>query len=660
MAKKGKVKGKKTKPRRGKKETGSTPRVEEKNDISSRDIAMVPRNRVNDPCSCSNPNKIRVKHNDLKLEVDFDAQIVRGICEMECEVLSKNCKELSLDTRDLVIKNVFVKNAGPNSFLMNDNPPHETFGAELKIPLGDFNNVYCKAGEKMVKIAVEFETKPCSSAIQWLKAEQTAGKKHPYMFTQSQAIHARSFFPCQDTPGVKSTYEAEVKVPTGMVAAMSALNVGEPIVDGEFTTFKFKQSVVTPSYLVALVVGNLERKQIGERSFVMTEPEMLEESCEEFSETEEFIVTGEKFLGPYVWGEYTVLVLPPSFPYGGMENPCLTFVTPTLLAGDKSLADVVCHEITHSWTGNLVTCNTWEHFWLNEGFTMLVERKIVAEMHGEKLAECDAVIGLHALEDSIKLFGTESNFTRLIPDLENTDPDDAFSSVPYEKGFNFLRYLETLVGGAKAFNPFLLRFIEVFAHKTLTSADFRVAFLQYFRDLDLSAIDWDAWFRSTGNCPVENEFDRSLLDEANMVADAWIAFSPETEIIRSENDIITWPCAQQQVFMKRLMQSAASISIDTVMALDEKFNLSNVKNSEIKFCWQRLCLAVGHAPIVPAVLRFITTQGRMKFVRPLYRDLFKCSIADAKEQAVKTFTENIEFYHPIARKMIAKDLQVEL
>ena len=310
-----------------------------------------------------------------------------------------------------------------------------------------------------VKITISYATSPEASGIQWLAAAQTAGKTHPYLFTQCQAIHARSVLPCQDTPAVKCQYAARITVPSALTALMSAASVSssEPISavaaagedggDGpSMRTFSFEQKVPVQSYLIALVVGALESHDLSERCRVWSEPQQIEASAREFGEVEEMLQAAESLLGPYVWGRYDLLVLPPSFPYGGMENPMLTFVTPTLLAGDRSLTSVVIHEITHSWTGNLVTNAGWEHFWLNEGFTVFAERKIYGALKGEAMRQAACIGGLDALRSSIDHFGADHKFTRLCPPMDSaTDPDDAFSSVPYEKGSNLLYYPEQLV-----------------------------------------------------------------------------------------------------------------------------------------------------------------------------------------------------------------------
>jgi len=299
-----------------------------------------------DPSSQSNYPVAHVTHCEFDLRVDFGVKSVHGTATLEATVGPDSAAEtLVLDTRDLVIESCTVDGVSTTFQLQAE--PHPVMGASLTIFLPG-----PKLPGQKFSAAIKYATTPESSGLQWLRPEQTAGGKHPYLFSQFQAIHARSFFPCQDCPSAKMTYAARVATPAPLVALMSAVPVGDPtppLSDDGFRTFSFTQTVPIPPYLLAIAVGNLESRDIGPRSRVWSEPETVEAGEYEFGETEDFLQAAEKVAGPYVWGRYDLLLLPPSFPYGGMENPCLTFVTPTLLAGDRSQANVIAHEIGTYW-----------------------------------------------------------------------------------------------------------------------------------------------------------------------------------------------------------------------------------------------------------------------------------------------------------------------
>ena len=318
-----------------------------------------------DPNSYSRPDLVKTTHVHLELEVDFGKKILAGRVVLSLEKVDPQAETVILDVRDLNVSKISDESSGDTLEFTYGSPTG--FGEKLEVKLP-------KSGEKELKISVEYSSSPGATALQWLSPAQTAGKTQPYVFSQCQAIHARSMLPCQDTPSVKTPYTATITAPAQLTALMSAIRDGEDQVKGDKKISKFIQKVPIQSYLIAIAVGAVESRKIGPRTHVWSEKEFVEKAAFDFSETESFIETAEELCGPYVWGNYDILVLPPSFAYGGMENPCMTFATPTLLTGDKSNADVIAHEIAHSWTGNLVTNFNFEHFWLNEGFTVFTER----------------------------------------------------------------------------------------------------------------------------------------------------------------------------------------------------------------------------------------------------------------------------------------------
>lgn len=518
-------------------------------------------------------------------------------------------------------------------------------------------------------VVISFSTMPKSTALQFLDPSQTAGGKHPYLFTQCQAIHARSFIPCQDTPAAKITYSAAVTVPSALTTLMSAIpqDSSKPSSGPSGThTFHFKQDVPIPSYLLALAVGELESRQIGPKSKVWSEPSMVEAGAYEFADTAKFLAAAEEVAGEYVWGVYDLLLLPPSFPYGGMENPCLTFVTPTLLAGDRSLVNVVAHEIAHSWTGNLVTNATWEHFWLNEGFTVFLERKIIGRLHGQQALQFHAANGYLSLVDTIHQIGDTHNFTALVPDLSGgVDPDDSFSKVPYEKGFYFLYYLQGLVGGSKPFEAFLKTYLQHFKFKTLTTTDFQEFFCDYFKDTTaIQQIDWQTWLYSPGLPPVQNDYDPTLGQAADALALKWhtsdlLGIGSKGPAGACPSDIQGWSSEMLVAFLDKLASYRArqAMNKQTTRHMAKLYSLDESKNAEIRGSWYKLAVNAEDDAVLPLTVQFLKEQGRMKFLRPLYRALYKSKMG--KDVAVQTFQESRQSYHPIAAKMVAADLNVD-
>ena len=356
-----------------------------------------------------------------------------------------------------------------------------------------------------------------------------------------------------------------------------------------------------------------------------------------------------------MWGRYDVVCLPPSFPYGGMENPCRTFVTPTLLAGDRSLADVVAHEIAHSWTGNLVTNSTWEHFWLNEGWTTWLQRKIMAKMKDDdKFFDFDAIGGWKHLTDDVALL--PDNFSRLVPIIDGCDPDEAFSGVPYEKGFNLLVDLERRVG-SPAFGQYAKTYLGTFKYVTVTSTEFRTHFMNYFKGhKNLKDFDWEGWFHKPGLCPTP-AFDRTLSQGSEDLAAAWLSYDEGKGEV-PKVDTKGWNTNQRTCFLDAMLvaleKADRKLQKGTTVSMDRAYGYSKVKNSEILHRYSLLCINAEDDTNLKTILKFVTTQGRMKFVRPLYRALYKSKMG--RSAAIKTFKENSDFYHPIAAKMVAADM----
>ncbi|CAK4411901.1 unnamed protein product [Aphanomyces euteiches] len=588
---------------------------------------------------------------ELHLSADFDRHVLHGYVDIAAKVLAATT-EFVLDTRALFIQKATIN----GEHVLTTQVEDKTFGTALHLPLP----VGLRTVGSTFTARVYYETTPDSSAIQWLPKEQTADKTHPYLFTQCQAVHARSLLPCQDVPMVTTVYKAAITVPSWATCLMSAVASADPAPQGTTTTFFYEQNVAVPSYLIAIVVGRLESREVGPRSRVWSEPSQVEAVAYEFAQTEDFLKNAEEIMGQeYVWGRYDLVSLPPSFPYGGMENPCLTFATPTLIAGDRSLADVIAHEIAHSWTGNLITNQTWEHFWLNEGWTMWLQRKIMAKIYTDLHFDFDAIIGWSALQDSVDGYGADHEFTKLVPTLDGVDPDDSFSSVPYEKGFNVLYYLSKLVGDDN-FAQFAKVYVQHFKYKTVTSDEFKTLFVSHFSATHAAqnaTIDWNRLFYAPG-MPTRPAFDTTISAASESLADRWVQGSGNF----ASSDVEGWTSSQYVVMLERILELCTEqkrfLDSATLEKLGTLYKLTTTKNSEVRLRYQTLCIRAEHGAILPQVEVFLKEQGRMKFVRPLYRDLYKSKFGS--DAARRIFLEWKDNYHPIARKMIAKDLGLQL
>lgn len=652
--------------------------------------------RSDDPSTLSEPvgpGRVRVVHMDIDATVDFVGKRLLGHVDYHCQrneaPAAGDPWELVLDAAvSLQISEVQVDGATvqPPLWSRDEGRRSDVLGLALRVRLPSGS-----AGERLV-VRVAFETAAPGedgeggcSALQWLRPSQTAGKKFPYVFSQCQAIHARAMLPCQDTCECKATYTGLLRAPAEMTALMSAVRLGEPEPCPEpdwetpegcgkaWLAHRFEQKVPIAPYLIAIVCGRLEGRRVGPRTCIWSEPEVVEEAATEFDETEKFIAAGEKLCGPYRWGIYDMVVLPPSFPYGGMENPCLTFVTPTLLSKDKSQVHVVAHEVTHSWSGNLVTNHTWEHFWLNEGLTVFIEIRILRDVYGPEEAALQLSNRLKSLAESVNQFGKDHNFTRLIPDLSGGgDPDDAFSTIPYMKGFALFALLEHAVGGEKHFQPFIKAYFDHYAGKTVTSQGMRDFFLEYFKKLaetdpevaaamkgPVAALDWERLFYAPGMPDFQPFCDEGPLREAQEFAQRWLnAGSDAGELAKfSAKDIEGWSTQKLTVFLDAMLpdneDGGGSLEAAACKRMAELYGFLT-SNCELQVRYLRLALGAKWAGAVDAAVKLATSQGRMKFTRPMYRAL---KAYDAK-LARETFLKNRGSYHPICSKMVARDLEV--
>lgn len=586
--------------------------------------------------SFANPTQVRVKHVDLNLDVLFDRKVLKGSATLTVERKQADATELKLDTRDLKVAKAEVSGDG------------KTFAA-TKFAVGQADKILgapltVELPAKATKVRIEYETSPTASGVQWLTPAQTAGKQYPYVFTQSQAIHARSWIPLQDSPGVRVTYSATIRTPAGIRAVMSAEESDGAPKLGEFS-FNMPQAI--PPYLIALAAGDIMFKSLGKRTGVYTEPAMMEKAFAELADTEKMVEATEKLYGPYAWGRYDILVLPPSFPYGGMENPRLTFATPTILAGDKSLVSLIAHELAHSWSGNLVTNATWRDFWLNEGFTTYLERRIVESVYGRDNEEMQAVLGRRTLEALLAKFDPRDQILHV--DLDGRDPDDGSTEVPYEKGALLLRYLEETVGRDK-FDQFLKSYFASFAFQSITTADFRAYLQKNLLDTNpqlaakLSTELLDEWMENPGLPASAPKPQSDAFGKVEAQAKSWLAGKPAASLETKQ-----WTTQEWLQFLNSL---PAQLNEAQMKELDQAFGLTKTGNAEIAHVWLLISIRNNYATAYPRLEAYLMTIGRQKLIRPLYEELAKTPAG--KQRAKAIFAKARAGYHPIAQTSVGK------
>ena len=578
-----------------------------------------------DPHSFSEPGNCVVTHLDLKLNVDFETQILKGEATWTINKIGK-IDEIIFDTKGLKIEKITLDDDTKDAFFALGDEEEFT-GQPLSIDI--------KPNTK--KIHIFYSTTKNAAALQWLNPNQTAGKKLPYLFTQSEAILARTWIPCQDSPSIRFTYNADVTVPKELLALMSAEN---PQKKNENGIYHFEQKHAIPSYLMALAVGDIEFKAIDNRTGVYAEPSVLNKAAYEFADMGKMVTAAEKIYGDYRWGRYDVLVLPPSFPFGGMENPMLTFATPTVIAGDRSLVSLIAHELAHSWSGNLVTNATWNDFWLNEGFTVYFERRIVEQLYGKEEAQMQEVLGYKDLKGSIDEMGATNPDTRLKVDFTKRDPDLGVTDIAYEKGFFFLKNIENAVGREK-FDAFLK---EYFNSHAFTSMD-NDGFLDYLNDNLIkndealkNKINSYAWVYQPGlpkefKPPVSKTFNKiDSLQKQLMASQNPNSLSKE---IKSTNE---------KLYFIRTISASADLKL--IVAIDQEFGFTNSGNSEIQCAWYTLAINKNYTVAYPAMRKFLINVGRRKFLTPIYKALIKTP--EGKRIAQDIYKDARPNYHSVA------------
>ncbi len=580
-----------------------------------------------DAASFARPLEARVTHVALDLAVDFETKRVGGTATLDIQS-KPGATEIVLDSKGLEIASI-SDSEGQLKWQLG--PADPQLGSPLRIALG-----------ASPRITIRYKSAPDAGALQWLTPQQTAGKKAPYLFSQGQAIENRSWIPTQDSPGIRQTWEATVRVPAGLTAVMSAPKSREPITQGGESVFSYRMPHSVAPYMIAIAVGDLKFRELGPRTGVWTEPAMLDRAAAELADTEKMVAAAERLYGPYRWGRYDLLVLPPAFPYGGMENPTLTFLTPTFIAGDKSLVGLVAHELAHSWSGNLVTNATWADSWLNEGFTSYFENRIMEAIYGPRRAAQEAALSFDDMTDALKEEGQGAPITRLNLPKEEAVPDGGATGIIYDKGAVFLRTLEH-IAGRERWDAYLRSYFDRHAFQPMTSAlflsDLRNNLVKGDKALE-SKLQLDRWVYQPGLPPNVARPDPAAFAAIDSAVVGFARGGPVPAAFNS------WTTAEKLRFLNRLPRK---LPAERLNALNGTLRLNQAGNQEVLFAWLSLAVENRYEPAVQPLEQFLTAQGRGKFVRPLIQALAK----DAKwgrPIAARVYARTRPLYHPIVTR----------
>ncbi|MEJ0086625.1 MAG: M1 family metallopeptidase [Pseudomonadota bacterium] len=592
--------------------------------------------------SFADPTAFRVKHLDLDLQTSFENQRLSGVADLTITRISADASKLTLDTRDLTIRQIWwLKSANdlvPLRYTLGARDP--MLGTPLNIDLPPELN----APEFAVRIS--YQTRPEASGLQWVASAQTADKTDPFLFSQSEAIHARSWIPLQDSPQVRMTYNATIRVPPGMRAVMSAeqvgRNPGELAADG---VYRFTMPQAIPSYLIAIGVAKLEFRATGPRTGVYAEKATIEAAAYEFAETEQMIEVSEKLFGPYRWGRYDLLILPPSFPLGGMENPRLSFITPTSIAGDRSLTALIAHELAHSWSGNLVTNASWRDLWLNEGFTTYLQGRIVQAVYGDRREAMEEVAALEGLREELSTLPPADQILAI--DLRGRDPDDVFSEVPYIKGALFVTWLGDRFG-VDTLDRFLQAYFDHFAFQSITTEQFRAyleAELLPKKPGAVTAAELDEWLHAPGLpgsavLPHSDAFER--VDAARK---DWLAGKVSAADLPGKE----WSTHEWVRFLDGM---PAKVPAAKLVELDNAWALTASGNAEISLVWLEIAIRNDYTAADAKLETHLTTIGRQRLIKPLYEELLKTPAGAERARAI--YLKARPNYHPIATTTLDK------
>lgn len=591
-----------------------------------------------DPATYARPQEARVTHVDLDLALDFAGKTLGGTAGLDIQA-APDAREVVLDTQGLTVTRVTDAQGRDASWKIGQ--AEKGKGAPLVIQLAP--------GAERQRFTVQYSAAPGAEALQWLDPEQTAGKVHPFLFSQGQPTLNRTWIPTQDSPGIRQTWRARITAPKPLTVVMSGLKEGQIEDLGDRRAFTYAMDKSVPPYLIAIAAGDIAFQSLGARSGVWAEPATLKAAAYETADTEKMVAAAEKLYGPYRWGRYDMIVLPPAFPYGGMENPTLTFLTPTFIAGDRSLNGLVAHELAHSWSGNLVTNANWADSWLNEGTTSYFENRIVEALYGTKRARQEAALSFSDMQSELKDAGPNNPETALhLPDSV-AGPEAGLGGVIYDKGALFFRTIEQTVGRER-FDAWLRQWFDNHAFQPATSA-------MILDDINRNLVRGDTalanrlmlndWIYQPGLPANAAQPDPAAFAEVDAASGAYGATGAIPDAAWGK-----WTTAERMRFMGKVPMKRSTAQLE---ALDRALGLSNTGNYEIKFLWLKLALSNRYEPAIPTAEQFLAHVGRRKFVAPLFETLM--GQGDwGRAQAKRIYATTGPGYHAVTRSAVEKAL----